>query len=66
MLEEWNAPELEHDQLYLTKWFEHNVRKQPNAVALSAGDHTMTYAELNEQANRLARHLQKMGWVIKR
>ncbi|MGR8015285.1 non-ribosomal peptide synthetase [Bacillus sp. RM3] len=61
MLEEWNAPELEHDQLYLTKWFEHNVRKQPNAVALSAGDHTMTYAELNEQANRLARHLQKNG-----
>lgn len=61
MLEEWNAPELEHEQLYLTKWFEHNVRKQPNAVALSAGDHTMTYAELNEQANRLARHLQKNG-----
>ncbi|KWZ67249.1 non-ribosomal peptide synthetase [Bacillus altitudinis] len=61
MLEDWNAPELEHDQLYLTKWFEHNVRKQPNAVALSAGDHTMTYAELNEQANRLARHLQKNG-----
>ncbi|MBR0633284.1 non-ribosomal peptide synthetase [Bacillus altitudinis] len=61
MLEEWNAPELEHDQLYLTKWFEHNVRKQPNAVALSAGDYTMTYAELNEQANRLARHLQKNG-----
>lgn len=61
VLEEWNAPELEHDQLYLTKWFEHNVRKQPNAVALSAGDHTMTYAELNEQANRLARHLQKNG-----
>ncbi|UNG01577.1 amino acid adenylation domain-containing protein [Bacillus altitudinis] len=61
MLEEWNAPELEHDQLYLTKWFEHNVRKQPNAVALSVGDHTMTYAELNEQANRLARHLQKNG-----
>ncbi|MDN0041081.1 amino acid adenylation domain-containing protein [Bacillus aerophilus] len=61
MLEEWNAPELEHDQLYLTKWFEHNVRKQPNAVALSTGDHTMTYAELNEQANRLARHLQKNG-----
>ncbi|MGG5830171.1 hypothetical protein ACQ4LK_07265, partial [Bacillus pumilus] len=24
--------------------FEHNVRKQPNAVALSAGEHTMTYA----------------------
>ena len=61
ILEEWNAPELEHDQLYLSKWFEHNVRKQPNAVALSAGEHTMTYAELNEQANRLARHLQKNG-----
>ncbi|MGG1696739.1 non-ribosomal peptide synthetase [Bacillus zhangzhouensis] len=61
ILEEWNAPELEHDQLYLSKWFEHNVRKQPNAVALSTGEHTMTYAELNEQANRLARHLQKYG-----
>lgn len=61
ILEDWNAPELEHDQLYLSKWFEHNVRKQPNAVALSAENHTMTYAELNEQANRLARHLQKHG-----
>lgn len=61
ILEEWNAPELEHDQLYLSKWFEHNVRKQPNAVALSAEEQTMTYAELNEQANRLARHLQKNG-----
>ncbi|PRO40486.1 non-ribosomal peptide synthetase [Bacillus sp. LLTC93] len=61
ILEEWNAPELEHDQLYLSKWFEHNVHKQPNAVALSTGEHTMTYAELNEQANRLARHLQKYG-----
>ncbi|MBW4848951.1 MAG: amino acid adenylation domain-containing protein [Bacillaceae bacterium] len=61
ILEEWNAPELEHDQLYLSKWFEHNVGKQPNAVALSAEEQTMTYAELNEQANRLARHLQKNG-----
>lgn len=61
ILEEFNAPELEHDQLYLSKWFEHNVRKQPNAVALSGGQQTMTYAELNEQANRLARHLQKNG-----
>ncbi|BBP87062.1 hypothetical protein BsIDN1_06800 [Bacillus safensis] len=67
ILEEWNAPELEHDQLYLSKWFEHNVRKQPNAVALSAEEEqTMTYAELNEQANRLARHLQKMEPNIKR
>ncbi|OLP65657.1 Surfactin synthase subunit 3 [Bacillus pumilus] len=63
ILEEFNAPELEHDQLYLSKWFEHNVRKQPNAVALSAGVQTITYAELNEQANRLARHLQKNGVV---
>ncbi|MFS0655872.1 non-ribosomal peptide synthetase [Bacillus sp. 179-C3.3 HS] len=61
ILEEFNAPELEHDQLYLTKWFEHNVRKQPNAIALSAGGQTITYAELNEQANRMARHLQKNG-----
>ncbi|WP_353853827.1 amino acid adenylation domain-containing protein [Bacillus sp. Bos-x628] len=61
ILEEFNAPELEHEQLYLSKWFEHNVRKQPNAPALSAGGQTITYAELNEQANRLARHLQKNG-----
>ena len=33
---------------------------------LSAEEQTMTYAELNEQANRLARHLQKMEPNIKR
>ncbi|MGE6631995.1 non-ribosomal peptide synthetase [Bacillus sp. NPDC077027] len=63
ILQEFNAPELEHEQLYLSKWFEHNVNKHPNAMALSAGGKTITYAELNAQANRLARFLQKNGVV---
>ncbi|MDT2276509.1 hypothetical protein P7H20_19105 [Paenibacillus larvae] len=33
-------------------------RKTPDAVAVQCGEHTLTYRELNEQANRLA-------WLLK-
>ncbi len=33
----------------------------PNAVALRAGNETLSYCELNQRANRLAHHLQALG-----
>lgn len=33
----------------------------PQAVAVTCGDHSLTYRELDEQANRLARHLISIG-----
>ncbi len=41
--------------------FEAQVARTPHAVAVKAGEQHLTYAELNAQANQLARHLQALG-----
>ncbi|MGW8391846.1 amino acid adenylation domain-containing protein [Pseudoduganella sp. HUAS MS19] len=41
--------------------FEQQVRLQPQAIALLCGDETLSYAELNARANRLAHHLLRLG-----
>ena len=41
--------------------FEERAGETPEAVALFAGEHRLTYGELNRQANRLAHSLQSLG-----
>jgi non-ribosomal peptide synthetase component F len=41
--------------------FEGQARKTPDAVAVSFGGERLTYRELDERANQLARHLKKLG-----
>ncbi|MGW2176464.1 non-ribosomal peptide synthetase, partial [Streptomyces sp. NPDC001705] len=41
--------------------FEEQAARTPDTVALVSGDQSMTYGELNEQANRLARVLTRRG-----
>ncbi|WP_426234531.1 amino acid adenylation domain-containing protein [Pseudomonas sp. TWP3-2] len=41
--------------------FEQQVQRKPHAIAVQAGAKTLTYGELNEQANRLAHHLREHG-----
>ncbi|HEY0169639.1 MAG TPA: amino acid adenylation domain-containing protein, partial [Pyrinomonadaceae bacterium] len=41
--------------------FERRAAAAPDAVALSLGDDTLTYAELNERADLLARYLRTLG-----
>ncbi|MGZ3460092.1 MAG: non-ribosomal peptide synthetase, partial [Archangium sp.] len=41
--------------------FEAWADKTPNAVAVSFGEETLTYGELNRKANRLAHHLRGLG-----
>ncbi len=43
------------------RWIEMQAERMPDAIALSCADGTLTYAELNARANRLARHLRRLG-----
>ena len=41
--------------------FETQVAQSPDALALTCGDQQLTYAELNQQANKLAHYLRSLG-----
>jgi len=41
--------------------FEEQARRNPDAVAVVAGNERLTYAQLNRRANRLAHRLQSLG-----
>ncbi|WP_437277985.1 amino acid adenylation domain-containing protein [Sorangium sp. So ce375] len=41
--------------------FEEHAARQPDALAVVAGDRRLTYGELNRLANRLAHHLRRRG-----
>jgi arthrofactin-type cyclic lipopeptide synthetase C len=41
--------------------FEAQVQRQPEAIAVQSGEHSLTYRELNARANRLAHHLREQG-----
>lgn len=43
------------------QFFEAQATRTPEAVALVFEDQTLTYAQLNERANRLAHHLRTLG-----
>jgi len=59
---EWNATAAEIPQFNaLSEWFESQAAKTPDARALTFEKSHCTYAELNQRANQLARHLQKLG-----
>ncbi|REE75822.1 non-ribosomal peptide synthase protein (TIGR01720 family)/amino acid adenylation domain-containing protein [Rhodococcus wratislaviensis] len=45
----------------LVDLFERQVAAAPDAIAVVSGDRTLTYRELDEQVNRLARHLIGAG-----
>lgn len=42
-------------------WFEENVRKYPTRVAIGIGDKEVTYAQLNQMANAIAKKLKDSG-----
>jgi len=43
------------------EWFEHQVRTTPDATAVVFDEKALSYAQLNRQANQLARRLEKFG-----
>ncbi|MEU0088773.1 condensation domain-containing protein, partial [Streptomyces sp. NPDC006274] len=55
------AAPAEQSPATLVEVFEDQVARTPDAVALSYGDVSLTYQELNERSNRLARLLRARG-----
>jgi amino acid adenylation domain-containing protein len=43
------------------EFFEQQVRKTPEALAVICGTHSLPFSALNERANQLARHLRQQG-----
>src|SRR5262249_30165728 len=64
MVVEWNATEADYPrELCVHQLFEAQAEKSPTAVALVHGEGTITHAELNARANRLAHYLRDLGVI---
>lgn len=62
VMEEWNATEAEYpSDRCIHELFEQRVGKDPDAVAVVCGEVSLSYAELNRRANRLAHYLRELG-----
>ncbi|HEU0078918.1 MAG TPA: amino acid adenylation domain-containing protein, partial [Longimicrobiaceae bacterium] len=62
VVEEWNATEAEYpSRSCVHALFEAQTERTPDAVAVVHEDRSLTYAELNARANRLAHHLRALG-----
>ncbi len=60
---EWNAMECDYpgQDECLHRFFEAQVSRSPEAVALVSDESRLTYRELDERANRLGRYLRSLG-----
>ncbi|MCW7551006.1 amino acid adenylation domain-containing protein, partial [Photorhabdus sp. APURE] len=62
LLKTWNATETVYpDSLCIHQLFEQQVERTPDATALIYEEQTLSYAELNTRANRLAHQLIMLG-----
>ena len=63
LLEQFNAPAGPIAPATITTLFEAQVERTPKATAVTFGRHSLSYADLNERANRLAHLLIDSGAV---
>jgi amino acid adenylation domain-containing protein len=61
LLLEWNDTPAPAPRQCVHELFAAQAARAPEAVAVSAGPRRLTYRELEERANRLARHLRSLG-----
>jgi non-ribosomal peptide synthetase component F len=48
-------------ELCLHEWFEAQIERTPDAVAVICGKQQLTYQDLNRQANQLAHYLRSLA-----
>ena len=61
-LHEWNRTEVEYSRdSTIAELFSRQAAQTPDAVAVIAKGRELSYRELEERSNRLARHLQSLG-----
>jgi amino acid adenylation domain-containing protein len=62
VVQEWNNTRADYPTgLCLHQLFEQQVQRNPAAIALSFGERTISYGELNVWTNRLAHRLHRLG-----
>ena len=63
LLANWNATDRSYDQHddCLSRVFERQVDRTPDAIAVVQGTYQLSYTELNRRANYLAQYLQAQG-----
>jgi amino acid adenylation domain-containing protein len=62
LLVEWQQTQTNYPRdKSIHQLFEEQVVAAPDAIAVIFGDRQLTYQELNQKANQLAHHLQKLG-----
>ncbi|KAB8332381.1 amino acid adenylation domain-containing protein [Scytonema tolypothrichoides VB-61278] len=62
LLVEWNDTQKDYPQdKCIHQWFEEQVERTPDAVAVVFQNQQLTYGELNDRANQLAHYLQTFG-----
>jgi amino acid adenylation domain-containing protein len=62
LLVDWNATRTDYPrEMCVHQLFEAQVERTPDAVAVVFEDQQLTYRELNERANQVAHHLQRLG-----
>src|SRR5579859_6087342 len=60
-MDSWNDTAHQVPEVALAELFQEQVALTPDATAVICGAATLSYAELNQRANRLARHLISLG-----
>jgi amino acid adenylation domain-containing protein len=59
---EWNRTEVDYPRdITIAEQFQQQVARTPDVIAVVAQDCALSYRDLDQQSNRLARHLQSLG-----
>lgn len=61
LLLDWNNTLENYPLLCIHQWFERQVEKTPDAIAVVFKQQQLTYHQLNQRANQLAHYLQNLG-----